>query len=609
MKRQILIGVVLALCCFILGGAYILQSVSSLTSQLENLAAFHQVETLRKSLENRIRAVQSDLLLQNLKQPVQFNTFVNDAEAVQHSVLNCQTCHHNASTSRYLEQLVGQTELYLKTISRTLTLRSNQTRIEQTLQEAYQQGESLLNLSDEVLSLTTQGSTERTRLIQNSVNKTQRNIFALVILGPLLIISLAWLFINRYRGSIAALIDGTEELEKGNLDYRIPAELKDEFQVLSKRINTMAANLNKEKHYTESVQRLYRGLFDSARDAICIIATGPEDFGKILTVNAAATELYGYSMNEMLTMNCAQLSSDTDASEFLEIINQIIAGVWTRGTVTRQRKNGSLFPAEVSAGTMQLDGHTYVLSFARDISEREQAKKELLHANQMSIAGQMAVGLAHEIKNPLAGIKATVEVLSAELELSPDDKELFARIVKEVDRMERLLKDLLKFARPPQPQLEMTNLNRVLEYTMKNVELSVSRSAPGQVLFLHEFDPRQPLIEIDAAQLQQVFLNIYLNAVDALAGPGQIITRTRLLVEEEKVLINIEDDGPGIPEATLEKIFTPFFTTKSRGSGLGLSICRRLIDQHKGTINAVNNPDKGTNFIITLPIKQPQNGA
>lgn len=135
MKQRILIGVVLALSCFILGGVYILQSVSSLTSQLERLAAFHQVETLRESLENRIRAVQSDLLLQNLAQPVQFNKFINDAEAVQQSVLNCQTCHHNATTSRHLEQLAGQTELYLKQISRTLTLRSNQARIEQTLQE------------------------------------------------------------------------------------------------------------------------------------------------------------------------------------------------------------------------------------------------------------------------------------------------------------------------------------------------------------------------------------------------------------------------------------------------------------------------------------------
>lgn len=227
----------------------------------------------------------------------------------------------------------------------------------------------------------------------------------------------------------------------------------------------------------------------------------------------------------------------------------------------------------------------------------------------MAIAGQMAVGLAHEIKNPLAGIKATVEVLSAELDLSAEDRDLFDRIVKEADRMETLLKNLLKFARPPQPQLEMSNLNRALEYTVKNVELSLAGSMPKKILFICALDERQPSVEMDTAQMQQVFLNIYLNAVDAFQEPGQVITRTRMLEEENKVQIEIEDTGPGISETALDNIFTPFYTTKSKGTGLGLSICRRLIDQHKGTITAVSKIGEGTRFIITLPIKQPQKGA
>ena len=605
MKQRILIGTVLALCCFILGGIYIYKSVSSLTEQLERLATFHQVETLRESLENRIRTVQSDLLLKNLAQPIQFNKFVHDAEAVQIAVSTCQSCHHNATTNDYIEQLARQTDVYLKDISRTLTLRANEGRVQQVLQEAYQQGETLLELTLQATSLTTKGITERTRQVQASVDSTRREIVVLVILGPLLILSLVGYYIQHYSGSVATLISGTKELEKGNLDYRINTNLKDEFRILAKRFNIMATKLGRERQYTESVQRLYRGLFDSARDAICIVDTSKEGFGNILTVNPAATDLYGYSLDELLTMNCFQLSPEKDAAEFRTRIGQILAGTWSRGTVIRQRKDGSVFPAEISAGPMQLDGHTYVLTFTRDISDREQAKKELLHANQMAMAGQMAVGLAHEIKNPLAGIKATVEVLSSELDLKTEDKDLFDRIVKEVDRMERLLKNLLKFARPPQPQLEKTNLNRLLEYTLKNVELSTSGSTPGKVLFIQEFDEHQPLIEADAAQLQQIFLNIYLNAVEAFSGPGQITTRTRLLEQEGKVQIEIEDNGPGMAEVALENIFTPFFTTKSKGTGLGLSICRRLIDQHKGTISAMSKVGTGTLFIITLPIKQP----
>lgn len=609
MKRRIIIGVFLALCCFILGGTYILSSVTSLTRQLERLAGFHEVEALRQSLESRIRTVQSDLLLQNLAAPVQFNKFIHDAEAIQNSVYNCQSCHHNATTSSYLEQLARQTDLYLKNISRALTLRANQDRVEQVLQEAYRQGEVLLDLSVQTSSLTTRGTTERTSLIQASVDKTRLKILALVVAGPLLMAALLWFYSYRYRGSLAALINGTNELKKGNLDYRITDTLKDEFHILARRFNAIAANFNSEKQYTESIQRLYRGLFDSATDAICIIDINPENFGKILAANTAASKLYGYGMDELLNMNCVELSPDTNAMEFQEKISRILAGTWSYGIITRRHKNGSCFQAEVSAGSMELDGRTYVLTFTRDVSEREQAKKEILHANQMAIAGQMAVGLAHEIKNPLAGIKATIDVLSAELELQADSKDLFERIGKEAERMETLLKNLLKFARPPQPQLEMNNLNRLLEYTVKNVELSLSTARPKEILFTCVLDEQQPSVEMDTAQMQQVFLNIYLNAVDAFQKPGQIITRTRMLAEENKVQIDIEDNGPGISETALDNIFTPFFTTKNKGTGLGLPICRRLIDQHRGTIVAHSRIGEGTRFVITLPIKQPQNGA
>lgn len=604
MKSRILIGLSLMLCCFFVCGIYILLSIASLTSQLEQVATFHQVESMRESLENRIRTVQSDLLLQNLAQPVQFNRFVNDAEAVSTAVSECRLCHHNESTSRYLEQLAKLTDLYLRNISRTLTMRANPTRLKQVQHEAYRQGESLLDLVTQTTSLSVMGAGERATLVKASIEKTQRIITSLIIVGPLAVILLAWFFMHRFSGAITVLTQGVKEYEKGNLDYRIKDPLKDEFLFLAGGLNTMAATLSREKQYKQSVQHLYQVLFDSAQDAICIIETSPEQFGRILAVNAATAKLYGYNIEELQMMNCSQLSPDPNFSNFHEKVTQVIKGTWSRGTVTRQRRDGSCFPAEISASPMHIDGHTYVLTFTRDISEREQAKKELLHANQMAVAGQMAVGLAHEIKNPLAGIKATVEVLSADLDLEPEDRELFDRIVSEVDRLERLLRNLLKFARPPQPQLEIANLNRLLDYTIKNVEVTTAKSAAGAIHFRREFDDAQPQIEIDSAQLQQVFLNLYLNATEAFQGPGQITTRTRLLEDQSKVYIEIEDNGPGIPAATLDNIFNPFFTTKSKGTGLGLSICRRLIEQHKGTIDATSTPGKGTLFVIILPTSQ-----
>ena len=300
-------------------------------------------------------------------------------------------------------------------------------------------------------------------------------------------------------------------------------------------------------------------------------------------------------------MCCGELCAETSSSQCLDRINRILGGEWVERVAERRRKDGSIFKAEVSAGPMVIDNVNYMLTFTRDITEREQAKQELLRANQMSIVGQMAVGLAHEIKNPLAGIKATIEVLSSDLNLEDDDRELMVRLISEIDRMERLLKNLLRYARPPQPQPETTNINRLVEYTLRNVEVTSAKTSTDKIRFTKELSTQPLQIEIDPEQLQQVLLNLYLNAVEAIKGPGHIFTRTRLSHDDGNVFIDISDNGEGMTETARNNLFKPFFTTKSKGTGLGLAICLRLIEQHKGTILVDSQPGKGSTFTIVLP--------
>lgn len=606
MKSRIIIGLSVMLCCFFAGGIYILLSISSMTSDLNRMATFHQVESLRESLENRIRTVQSDLLLQNLEQPIHNLSFVNDADAVRTAVTTCSSCHHGPVTTQHLEQIADQVNLYLKNISRNLTMRGYPERRKQIRAEAFQQGDTLLSMVADLTSLSTMGVAERNRTMQQRVDQTKKLIAVLVLIGPVAVVLLAWFFMNRFSGAVTSLTRGVNALEKGNLDYRITDPLKDEFRVLADGFNTMAASLSHEKKYTDSVQKLYRILFESAQEAICIIETRLQERGRILSVNPAAARLYGYSIEELKTMYCTELAPANEAAVFQQHLDRMQNGNWILTTVTRKRKDGSTFPAEMSAGPMHIDGNTYILIFARDISEREQAKKELLHANQLAVAGQMAVGLAHEIKNPLAGIKTTVEVLSADLDLEPEDRDLFGRIVGEVSRMERLLKNLLKFARPPQPQVELIDLQRLLDYTLKNVEVTAIKSSSQNVRLARDFEDHSIQIKADSSQIQQVLLNLYLNAIEAFQQEGEITTRVRDITEKGNVRIEIEDNGPGIAAATLDNIFTPFFTTKSRGTGLGLPICQRLIEQHDGKIEVSSELGRGTCFVITLPTAHQQ---
>jgi signal transduction histidine kinase len=240
------------------------------------------------------------------------------------------------------------------------------------------------------------------------------------------------------------------------------------------------------------------------------------------------------------------------------------------------------------------------------ISLKEQQHK-IQQAERLAAVGELAAGLAHEVKNPLAGIKVSIEVLKSELNLEQEDKEIFLRIINEINRIESLLKNMLNYARPSKPQPEFFNINGILDSIIKISEYSLkSPSDPSRLTkdinFVKDFAEDIPEIYADPGQLQQVFLNLLLNGIDAIDEKGTItIKSTR--TADECLQIQISDTGKGIAPETLDNVFNPFFTTKSKGNGLGLAICKRLIAQHKGNIEVFNNPESGATFVITLPVK------
>jgi two-component system sensor histidine kinase AtoS len=218
----------------------------------------------------------------------------------------------------------------------------------------------------------------------------------------------------------------------------------------------------------------------------------------------------------------------------------------------------------------------------------------------MKVVGELAAGLAHEIKNPLAGMKVSIGVLLSELNLSDDDREVLTRVADEILRIELLMKELLNFARPPRPQFYVVDINKVLE---KAAILSAKNPSFSAVKVVKEYDNRAPGTMADPMQLQQVFMNLLLNAADAMPEGGTISLKT-LYEEKSNVLqIMISDSGKGIDDKAMTRIFQPFFTTKAKGTGLGLAITKRLIEQHGGSISVGNNPEGGATFKMVLPLK------
>ena len=355
-------------------------------------------------------------------------------------------------------------------------------------------------------------------------------------------------------------------------------------------------------------------LFEGAGDGIFILEAEGENVGSIISANKAAADMHGYTVEELLKLKITDLDTPEAAVENPERVRRILAGEWIDTEISHRKKGGSVFPVEISAGLLELDDQKLILAFDKDITERKQTEEALQRAERLVVVGEMAAGLAHEIKNPLAGIKVSIEVLTSELQLEPEDAKVFERIVGEINRIETLLKNLLSYAKPPTPQFVQVDVNRIIESAIKTVVYSLKSPAQKtksrevkDIQFIKDLSDRLPRITADPAQLQQVILNLFLNAVQAIAEAGSVSVKTSA-DSDGFIRIAVSDTGKGIDEKDLDNMFLPFFTTKPKGTGLGLPICKRLIEQQNGGIDVANNDNGGLTFSICLPVEQRRVG-
>jgi two-component system NtrC family sensor kinase len=241
---------------------------------------------------------------------------------------------------------------------------------------------------------------------------------------------------------------------------------------------------------------------------------------------------------------------------------------------------------------------------AKDISNEKLLQQQLIQSEKLSAIGELISGVAHELNNPLTGVMGYSQLLQMRRDLDDRTKENLLKISDLALRCRKIVQNLLSFARKQKPERTLTDINDILEMTieLRSYELQVNN-----IEIRRELDPSLPKTIADAQQLQQVFLNVVTNAEQAMLeahGKGRLIVRTRTDAQNEFIVVEIIDDGPGIPENYLTRIFDPFFTTKEvgKGTGLGLSISYGMIKEHGGNIYARSRPGEGATFIIELPV-------
>ena len=247
-----------------------------------------------------------------------------------------------------------------------------------------------------------------------------------------------------------------------------------------------------------------------------------------------------------------------------------------------------------------------VVRVERARREVERAHRvEMGRAAQLATVGELAASLAHEIKNPLAGIKGAVQVLLDQAGPMDPHREIFEAILQQTDRLGHTLRELLDFARPMPPRFEAAGLNEIVE---RVAGLVGKDPAAGRAAIIKDLAGDLPPVRLDEAQIGQVLINIILNAVQVMPAGGQVTVRTRR-EDPGHVAVEVADTGPGIPPDVLPRIFKPFFTTKHKGSGLGLAICDRIVRDHGGSIEVANGEGRGATFCVRLPVGGPEPGA
>ncbi len=248
-----------------------------------------------------------------------------------------------------------------------------------------------------------------------------------------------------------------------------------------------------------------------------------------------------------------------------------------------------------------VDKYFFKTSQATLVEELQKAQEELKRAERLKAVGTLAAGMAHEIKNPLTGIKTFTEYLSAK-HSEPGFVDKFQKIVStEVDRINSIVQQLLDFSKPKPLELKEINIHQIIDQTLS---LLSNSSIKYKISIIKNYDVSLPSVYVDPNQIQQVFCNLFLNAIEAMKKGGKLIITTGQ--DKNIIKITISDTGEGIAKKDIEHIFDPFYTSKQGGTGLGMSITYGIIKEHKGAIKVESEKNKGASVTVTLPIKSAQ---
>ena len=398
-----------------------------------------------------------------------------------------------------------------------------------------------------------------------------------------------------------------EAMKEGVFDYiNRSAECAKAFPfVVNRAIEGHGLMLEKVRLQRELIEtkNFLESIVEKAGDAISVVDLE----GKVLYWNEGAEKIYGYKKEEVLGKKLSQFLYPRDEQSRAE--EEKLMGKWMMQVkegkvvpnveVKRQTKEGREIIINMTISPLK-DAEGKIIGASRickDITHLKKAEERLVLAERLSSLGELTAGVAHELRNPLAGIKINTQILSRKKDLPEMEKKLLSSTQEGIEKIQKIVDDMLHFAKPKASHFEEEEINEVVEESLAILQTKLKK---GNITSVFERGQGLPRLRIDIHQIQQVLINLMLNSIQAMEKGGTLTIRT-FPENEGGVGVELRDTGVGIPKSHLKKIFDPFFTTKSEGTGLGLSISLKILEKHGASIDVISEIDEGSAFTIHFP--------
>jgi PAS domain S-box-containing protein len=398
-----------------------------------------------------------------------------------------------------------------------------------------------------------------------------------------------------------------EAMKEGVFDYiNRSAECAKAFPfVVNRAIEGYSLMVEKVRLQKELIEtkNFLESIVEKAGDAISVVDLE----GKVLYWNEGAEHIYGYWKEEVMGERFSEFlySRDeklrADEERFTEALmarvkkGEVVPNVEVR----RRTRDGREIITSMTISPLR-DSEGRIIGASRickDITHLKKAEERLILAERLSSLGELTAGVAHELRNPLAGIKINTQILSRKKDLPEMEKKLLNSTQEGIEKIQKIVDDMLHFAKPKASHFKEEGINEVVESSLAILQTKLKK---GNISSFFQRRENLPQVRIDLHQIQQVLINLMLNALQAMEKGGTLMIRT-FLEDGGGVGVEVKDTGVGIPKSNLKKIFDPFFTTKSEGTGLGLSISLKILENHGATIDVVSEEGKGATFTIHFP--------